>query len=195
MRFRVQIESVFPAVDKRYSNTCSPLFPCMKRSRIWGYLATVEMMSPPKRVCLGKDQPTGIPHFLGLHFQKTRSWTHLVPGFPDLHRILCAKNVPQGTPLKRKSPVLLFGGYFRFLVQIKGFFPAVDKLYSIPCSPAFLHQERSPIWGYFPSREIKSSSWQRKDQPTGIPHFFQVSNLKNKVMDASGDRITPGANG
>ena len=32
-------------------------------------------------------------------------------------------------------------------------------------------------------------------QPTGIPHFFQVSNLKNKVMDAFGDRITLRANG
>jgi len=81
---------------------------------------------------------------------------HLVTGSPDLQRILCAKNAPRGTPLKRESPVLLFEGFMRFLVQIEGIFLAVDILCTISCSPAFLHREQSPIWGYLDVREMKS---------------------------------------
>jgi hypothetical protein len=35
----------------------------------------------------------------------------------------------------------------------------------------------------------------RKGSTHGYSPFFQVSNLKNKVMDVSGDRITSRANG
>jgi hypothetical protein len=56
------------------------------------------------------------------------SWTHPVTGYSDIQRIPCAKNDPEGTPLKRKSRVLYSGGFFRFLVQIEDFFPEVDIL-------------------------------------------------------------------
>ena len=100
--------------------------------------------------------PRVFPIFSGFPISKTRSWMHPVPGSPDLQRILCAKNAPAGTPLKRKRLVPYLGGFFRFLVHIEGFFPAVDILRLLPCSPAFLHRERSPIWGYFDMREMKS---------------------------------------
>ena len=100
--------------------------------------------------------PRVFPIFSGFPISKTRSWTHPVTGSLYLQRILCAKNAPEGTPLKRKSLVLYSGCFFRFLVQIKGFFPAVDIRRVLPCSPAFLLIERSLIRGYLTVWEMKS---------------------------------------
>ena len=122
-RFRAHIDGGFPAVDKRYSNTRSPLFPCMKRSLIWGYLGAWEMMSLLGRVWPGRNQPTGILQFFRFSISKTRSWMHLVTGYPDIQRILCAKNAPVGTPLKRKSLVPYSGAFSGSGCTLTVFFP------------------------------------------------------------------------
>ena len=74
---------------------------------------------------------------------------HLVTGYPDLQRILCARNAPDGIPLKGMSMVPYSAGFFSFRVQIEGFFPAVDRLIGLPCSPVFLVGKRSLIWALF----------------------------------------------
>jgi hypothetical protein len=90
------------------------------------YLMCVAMLFGPAHSLV--FQPTGILLVFPVPDPKTRSWTHPVPGYPDTRRIPCAKNTPDGTPLKRTSPVLYLVGFFRFLAHIEGIFLAVDKL-------------------------------------------------------------------
>ena len=52
-----------------------------------------------------------------------------------------------------------------------------------------------PDLGLFPFAGDEVFFLARKGSTHGYSPFFQVSNLKNKVMDASGDRITSRANG
>ena len=63
------------------------------------------------------------PFFFWFPISKTRSWTHPVTGYPDLHRILCAKNAPRGTPLKRKSRVPYSGDFSDSWCRLTVFFP------------------------------------------------------------------------
>ena len=61
MRFRVQIESVFPAVDILTGYSCPPAFLVGNQSLIRGYLGAWEMMSLPGRVKSPVSNPTCTP--------------------------------------------------------------------------------------------------------------------------------------
>jgi hypothetical protein len=75
---------------------------------------------------------------------------------------------------------------------------AANKLYSNTPLTTISMNKTEPDLGLFGCEGDdvsyrKSMSW--KGSTHGYSPFFQVSNLKNKVMDASGDRITSRANG
>ena len=88
--------------------------------------------------------------------------------------------------------MLYSGSFFRFLVHIEGFFPRGGQtILKYPFTTISMH-ETEPDLGLFGCMGDDVSSWEGmawKEPTHGYSPIFQVFNLKNKVMDASGDRI------
>jgi len=53
-----------------------------------------------------------------------------------------------GSTVKKKESGAVFGEILRFLLLIQGFFPAVDKIPGIRCSPESSEVKMRPVWSY-----------------------------------------------